>query len=93
MPKGETVLVIEESEDKTRCKIDDPEGWISAKVLMPHSVKQTQVGWKGDIEELDAGYEDQGPLDPEDFNHPHALTMDTMKADMRAQYEAQGVEF
>ena len=78
---------------RRRCKIDDPEGWISTKVLMPHSVKQTQEGWKGDIEELGTEYADEEALDPECFADPHALTVDTMKEDMRERYEAQGVEF
>lgn len=60
---------------------------------MPHSVKQTQEGWKGDIEELGTEYADEEALDPECFADPHALTVDTMKEDMRERYEAQGVEF
>ena len=52
---NDSVLVIEENEAKTRVKIDDPEGWISTKMLMPHSMKQTKEGWKGDIQEYDPG--------------------------------------
>ncbi|KAK7237333.1 hypothetical protein SO694_00096038 [Aureococcus anophagefferens] len=90
----DTVLVEEENADKTRVRIDDPEGWISTKVLLPHSVKQVKEGWKGDIQEYDPGWEELGyGLKKEDFEDPTNLTLDTMKEDLRTKLEAEGVDF
>jgi hypothetical protein len=90
----DTVLVIEESADKSRVKIDDPEGWISSKLLLPYSVKQTKEGWKGDIQEVQGGPDDYGcNLTKEDYNDPTNLTMESINADLRLRYEAEGVDF
>ena len=79
------MLVVAENEEKTRCKIDDPEGWISTKVLLPHSVKQIKEGWKGDIQEYDPGWEEVGyGLKKEDFEDPTNLTLETMKEELES---------
>ena len=92
--KDDTVVVEEENADKTRVRIDDPEGWISTKVLLPHSVKQIKEGWKGDIQEYDPGWEEVGyGLKKEDFEDPTNLTLETIKEDLRAKLEAEGVDF
>ena len=57
------------------------------------SPSQVREGWKGDIETIDPDGYEHSALDPEAFNDPHALTMETMKADMRERYEAEGVDF
>lgn len=89
----DTVLVIEESADKSRVKIDDPEGWISSKLLLPYSVKQTKEGWKGDIQEVQGGDDFGCNLKKEDYDDPTNLTMESMKEDLRLRYEAEGVDF
>ena len=68
------VEIIDATRDGARLRIEDPyEGWISAKVLLPHSVEDTREGLKKAPIELNESFEEvwgKG-VDPKEYESPY----------------------
>ncbi|KAJ1458700.1 hypothetical protein M885DRAFT_512469 [Pelagophyceae sp. CCMP2097] len=77
----EIVQIVQVSTCGTRCRIEDPyAGWISTRMLAPHSVQQAKAAWKHDAAEVDEGWETHGyGLDMEDFADPQNYTLENIR--------------
>ena len=90
----DVVEVIDATRDGARVRIEDPyEGWISAKVLMPHSVLDTKNGLKMAPIFLDESVEDVWAkgVDPKQYDSPYNWNPEeAIKKLPKGQQEAHG---